>query len=200
MTKLLREMIEAACKYNAALSVMRAPTDLRLKMLAFHHLFAKKRKLRTNTKAMRCLQEDHKAKTVGDLIAIANGRKRAPEAILHVKQGDKECRRKAEELIKRIEHNWKPDNETPHRHNLWHTPKRIKIYKEADPYKTLVIYNPDTRTTHDQLGRIRIFGRNPGHKSKNRDPFQKNRSPARMKEGVMPSRIRSTISTDGSAI
>ena len=45
MTKSMREMIEAAWKYNAALSVMRAPTDLQLEMPAFHHLFAKKRKL-----------------------------------------------------------------------------------------------------------------------------------------------------------
>ena len=199
MTKSLKEMIEAARKYNAALSVMRAPSELRLEMPAFHHPFAKNKKLRTNSKTMRCLQEDHKAKTVRDLIAISTGQKRAPEATLHAKKGDKECRKKAEELLNRIEHNWKPDSETPHRLNLWHTPRRLKRNKEADPLVALVIYNPDTRTTHNQLGGIRIFGQNPGHKSKDRDPFQRNKSPARMNERIRPTGRRVTISTDGSA-
>ena len=141
MTKSMRGMIEAAWKYNTALSVMRAPTDLQLEMLAFHCPFAKKRKLQTNSKAMQCLQEDHKARMVGDLIDITNGRKQAPEATLHAKQGDKDCKKKAEELLNRIEHNWKPDNKTPQRHNPWHTPRCLKIYKEANPHKTLVIYS-----------------------------------------------------------
>jgi len=40
----LKEMVEAAHKYNAKISVMRAPSDLRLSMPAFHHPFAKKQK------------------------------------------------------------------------------------------------------------------------------------------------------------
>jgi hypothetical protein len=43
----LREMIEAAQKYNARISVTRATADLRLNMPAFHHPFAKNRNLCT---------------------------------------------------------------------------------------------------------------------------------------------------------
>ena len=55
------------------------------------------------------------------------------------------------------------------------------------------------RTSHNQLGGIRIFSQNPGHKSKDQDPFQRNKSPARMNERIRPTRRRVTISTDGSA-
>jgi len=38
LTKSMREMIEAAQKYNATISLMRVPTNLRLEMPAFHHV------------------------------------------------------------------------------------------------------------------------------------------------------------------
>ena len=62
-------MVETAQKYNT--SVMRAPADLRLNMPAFHHPFARNRNFRTTTKTMKCLQENHKVKTVADLVRIA---------------------------------------------------------------------------------------------------------------------------------
>jgi len=99
MTKLLREMVEAAWKYNAALSVMRAPMELRLDMPAFHHPFTKNRRLHTNSKAMHCLQNEHKAKTIRDLVAIATGQEQNPNINLHIKKGGKECRDKAKELL-----------------------------------------------------------------------------------------------------
>ena len=77
---------------------------------------------------------------------------------LHEKKGTRGCREKAKELLNRINHNWKHDSETPHRLNLWHTPQRLKRFKGTDPLMALVTYNSDTRTTHDQLGGIRIFG------------------------------------------
>jgi len=70
MPNSLREVVKAAQKYNATISVMRAPMKLRLEMPAFHHPFARNKNLQNNSKAMRCLQDNHEAKTVGDLVQI----------------------------------------------------------------------------------------------------------------------------------
>ena len=194
-------MIKTAQKYNATVSVMRAPTSLRLDMPAFHHPFARNRNLRINSKTMRCLQTHHKAKTVGDLIQISQlDRPDLPEACIHEPQGGQGCRKKAKELLNRIKDQWHPERETPQRHNLWHTPRRLKRYKEADPVATTVTYNPDTRTVHDVLGGVRIFGRWPGHKSKERDPFMREKEPARMDNRLDPVVNSVKISTDGSAV
>jgi len=66
--------------------------------------------------------------------------------------------------------------------------------------QTSVLYNPDTRTTHDILGGIRIFGKIQGHKSKKRDPYQLEKPPARIDNTTAPSHIQVTINTDGSVI
>jgi len=74
----LRELIETAQKYNATISVMRAPRDLRLNMPAFHHPHAKNRNLRSNSRAMKCLRDTHKAKTVNNLIKITTAVDQTP--------------------------------------------------------------------------------------------------------------------------
>jgi len=70
LPKSLKEMIETAQKYNTKISVMRATPELKMGMPAFHHLFARNRNLCTASKAMKCLQDEQKAKTVGDLVRI----------------------------------------------------------------------------------------------------------------------------------
>ena len=95
---------------------------------------------------------------------------------------------------------WNPSRETPQRHTLWHTPRRLKRNEKADPAEVVVLYNPDTRSTHSLLGGIRIFGRIPGHKSRERDPFMRGRDPARINDAIEPSGRHVTISTDGSAM
>jgi ribonuclease HI len=45
-----------------------------------------------------------------------------------------------------------------------------------------------------------VFGTVLGHKSKEQDPFQKERTPARINRGTEPSGRQITISTDGSAL
>ena len=50
----LKEMIAAAQKYNAKISVMRATKALRMNMPVLHHPFMKNRNLLTMSKAMKC--------------------------------------------------------------------------------------------------------------------------------------------------
>ena len=64
----VKEMIGAAMKYNAAISVSRAPGKLRLEMPAFYHPFARNKYLRTNSMAMKCLRANHNVRTVEDLV------------------------------------------------------------------------------------------------------------------------------------
>jgi len=106
---------------------------------------------------------------------------------------------KAAELLNRIEYKWNPGKETPQRLDLWHTPNRIKRNKNKDPQYSLITFNPDTRSTHCLLGGIRIFGKIPGHKSKEGDPFRKDKSPARTRNDIEPGGL-AKISTDGSAV
>ena len=113
-------MMEAAQKYNTRISVMRATTDLRMNMLAFHHPFAKNRNLHTTLKAMKCLQNDRGAKTVADLIRISSMAE--PVACGGNRPGGHGCQEKAKELINRIRDAWNPNKESPQRRNLWHTP------------------------------------------------------------------------------
>ena len=194
-------MLEAVQKYNASISVMRAPTCLRPAMPAFHHPFARNRNLWMNSKTMRCLQDTHRARMVGDLAQIASNNEPVPtEACMHKAQDGQGCCKKAREVLNRIENHWHPERETPQRHMLWHTPRRLKRFKKADPVTSVVTYNPDTRMKHSALGGIRIFGKWPGHKSKKKDPYVRGRDPARMDLRPEPNANKVKISTDGSAI
>ena len=62
-----------------------------------------------------------------------------------------------------------------------------------------VLYNPDTRSTRDLLGRIRIFGKTKGHKSGKRDPFRPEKPLARIDMTIAPSHCHVMVNTDGSA-
>ena len=152
--------------------------DLRLEMPAFHHPFAQNRHLQNNSRVMCCLQGNHGAKTVRDLVQVSMGEGPGPLAACPLRNpGRDRCKEKAKELLNRMGNRWNPGQETPQRHNLWHTPRRIERNKGTDPVASLVLYNPDTRSTHNLLGGIRIFGNIPGHKSRERDPFLRERAP-----------------------
>ena len=197
----LKEMVEAAQKYNVTLSVMRAPTDLRLEMPAFHHPFAKNKKLHTHSNMMQCLQINHGVKTIGDLVKMSDGvGLEVADAGLHGKHKDKKCREKAKELLNRVKHHWHPKGETPQRHDPVAYAQKDQEEWGTDPLKALVLYNPDTRTKHSLLGGIRIFGRIAGHKSRRLDPFQRDKDPARINSIINHGGGLATISTDGSAV
>ena len=192
----LKEMIQAAQKYNVTISVLRAPRDLRLSMPAFHHPFAKNRNLCTKSRAMKCLKEVHKVRTIGDLITMTED---ADQAACRIdRRGRNACKEKARDLLNRVQDKWNLNRETPQRHDLWHTPRRIERHTKADLAKMSVRYNPDTRTTHDVLGGLRIFGKTPGHKSSKRDPFLPEKPPMRIDAMIEPSLRQVTINTDGS--
>jgi len=111
LPKLLKEMIETAQKYNAKISVMRATPELKMGMPAFHHPFARNRNLRTTSKAMKCLQDEQKAKTVGDLVRISSNM--GPLDCGNNNPNTHNCRAKAKELLKRISDAWNPNKESP---------------------------------------------------------------------------------------
>ena len=82
--------------------------------------------------------------------------------------------------MSRIERKWNPTQETPQKHDLWHTPRRIERYKETAPLERIVLFNPDTRSKHYMPRAIRIFGKEQGHQTIDKDPYLR-RSPARIK-------------------
>ena len=67
-----------------------------------------------------------------------------------------------------------------------------------DPLAETVTYNPDTRSKHNILDRIRIFGKTPGHKSRERDTFGSSKEPVRINERIVPSGWFTKVSTDES--
>ena len=197
----LKEMIEAAKKYNATISVMRAPLNLHLKMPAFHHPFAKNRNLQHNSKTMKCLQENHKVRTIKDLVKMTI--ENEPNLEINCtgrKPRGNNCKNKAQELLTQINKSWNPNQETPRRHNLWHTPQRINRHQKSDPESRKVLYNPDTRSKHCLLGGIRILGKLLGHKSTKRDPFLPAKELPRIDKTHEPSGVTIKISADGSAL
>jgi len=80
-----------------------------------------------------------------------------------------------------------------------HTTQNKKKQKYRPPILT-VTFNPDTRSAHCTLGGIRIFRKIPGHKSRERDLFHKDKSPTRIKNDIEPGGDLAKISTNGSAI
>ena len=113
-THLIERMIETAKKYNVTIFVMRAPTSLKLEMLTFHHPFAKNKRPHNSSRVMHCLQDNHGARTIGDPVQISSGTVPAVTKLgLHDMKGGKDCRKKAKDLLNRIEPHWKPDRETP---------------------------------------------------------------------------------------
>jgi len=111
LPKLLKEMIGTAQKYNVTISVMRATQELKMGMLAFHHPFTKNRNLHTTLKAMKCLQDDQKVKTIKDLIRISPNT--GPLACENNRPTHHNCKTKAKELLKRISNAWNPNKESP---------------------------------------------------------------------------------------
>jgi hypothetical protein len=110
----LKEMISAAQKCNATISVMRASSEHRLEMPAFCHPFAKNKNLQNNSRTMKCLQNNHGVKTVGDLIQISTMAVHAPANACPLRYaGGNNCCEKATELLNRIEGRWNPKRETP---------------------------------------------------------------------------------------
>jgi len=190
-----------ARKYNAMISNMRISMDQRLDMPATHHPFAKNKHLQYNSKIMRCIQCEHGPRTMRDLLQITtdDGR-RTMEGCPPKVPGVKSCSEKAVELIGQIRDTWNLNQETLQRHDLWHTPRRLRRNKKANPLTSLVLFSLDTRSKHCLLGMIRIFGRFPGHKLGTRDPFKPSRSPMRINTRTEPSGTQVMISTDGSAI
>jgi len=142
----LREMINAAQKYNTTISGMRASMDQRLNIPAFYHPYVKNRNLQNISKVMKCLQHNHNAKTVRDLLQIVTMNERGPVIACPLRNlSKKKCGEKATELLNRINDKWNPGRETPKRHNLWHIPQRVERYRKADPVKSLVLFNPISR-------------------------------------------------------
>ena len=74
-----------------------------------------------------------------------------------------------------------PHPRDPQKHDLWHTPRRIERYKGTNPLERIVLFNPDTRSKHYMLGAIRIFSKEQGHKTIDKDLYLRRRSPARIK-------------------
>ena len=110
----LREMTEAAQKYNASITDMRAPMELRLSMPASHHPFAKNRHLQPTSKTMKCLREKHQVTTIEDLVKITNEVEPIPEIECSGrKPRGNSCKDKAQELLTRINKHWNPNQETP---------------------------------------------------------------------------------------
>jgi len=165
-------------------------------MPTFFHLYAKNKHIQNNSKVMTCLQQNHNIRTVKDLLQIVTDKQNEMIECPLKNPNGKSCGRKAMELISRIERKWNPTQETPQRHDLWHTPRRIERYKEADPQERVVLFNLDTRSKHCMLGAIRIFGKEQGHKTIDKDPYLRRRSPARIKSETVPSGCQITISTN----
>ena len=150
----LREIVKAAQKYNATISVMRAPMELRLEMPAFHHPFARNKNLQNNSKAMRCLQDNHGAKTVGDLVQIvAENGLNPTNPCLYENLNGRKCKEKAIDLLNRVEHLWKPSQESPQRHNLWHTPRTKKKESKGRPCQSASIIQPRHKIDTQPTGR-----------------------------------------------
>ena len=102
-----------------------------------------------------------------------------------------ECKKKAKDLINRLK---------DARGTTYGTPRRIKGHTNANLMQKSVLYNPDTRTDHDTLGGIRIFGKVQGQKSRKRDLYQPEKAPARINNTITPSHVQITLNTDESAI
>jgi ribonuclease HI len=201
MTNSLREMVGAARKYNTQLSSMRVPLKLRLDMPAFYHPFTRSHRLQVNSKVMECLRGTHRVRQVRDLVKLADGVQLDDlTGCTSKKPRGESCQAKAKELINRLPPSWNPNKETPQKHGLWHTPLRKKKFEKLDPVKDLVLFNPDTRAKHDLLGNIRIFGKTPGYKARDRERILQEQQPARISDEVQPSGVKHTVSTDGSAM
>ena len=97
----------------------------------------------------------------------------------HGKHGYKD---KARDLPNRVRDSWNPNKETPRRHELWHTPRRIERSTKAVPMKMSVLYNPDTRTQVQKT-----------------DPFLPEKLLARIDTTIPPSHCQVTVKTDRSA-
>jgi len=90
--------------------------ELRLEMPAFHHPFARNKNLQNNSKAMRCLQDNHEAKTVGDLVQIvAENGLNPTNPCLYENLNGRKCKEKTEDLLNRVDHLYYGNQTRKHR-------------------------------------------------------------------------------------
>jgi len=124
-------------------------------MIIWHHTYGAKNNYNMNKPASKCLRNNHKIKTVGEM----------NDYIKKCRQGTIEkckkysCLNMAKKLLKTLGHKWNPIKFTPYKDNLDHTPRRQDANKKKgdDP----ALYNPDITEQGEPEKAIRKFLNKP---------------------------------------
>jgi ribonuclease HI len=194
----LRKMLYAAQKYNVKISVLRAPITLKLSMPAFFHPAIKQKRI-NNSKASRCLRQNHGIETVGDLLDFARADDNPMEE--RCQRTWRQCKQHAKKLINLLPDLWNPTTTTPAQNRLYHTPRRLERYRQTDIREMPIAFNPDINASERILENVRIFGIREGYKTRSLNQYTP-AQPARVREirshGTPRAPGRIEIYTDGS--
>ena len=151
----IKRMLKVARKYNINPIAPKYDSEAKRKMPLWHNMLMKSANYQWNKKSARCLRENHRIKTVGDLIGWST-----------VKDCTKACNSMTDRLIGMIPEKINPLTETPikvKRARLDLTPKRLKKNVEEDNKK---VFNPDITTRQNWEEAIRIFMKKRGPKTR----------------------------------
>jgi len=130
-------------------------------MIIWHHTYGAKNNYNMNKLASKCLRNNHKIKTVGEM----------NDYIKKCRQGTIEkckrynCLKMAENLLKTLGDKWNPIKCTPYKENLDHTPRSKEANKKIGDSPTLD--NPDIMEEGEPEKAIRIFLKRPEEGKKN---------------------------------
>jgi ribonuclease HI/exonuclease III len=155
ISKEIRGMLKVARKYNIAMEAPKLSVLTKNEMPAWHHHAVTKNYL-WNKKSARCLRDNHRVSTVGDLVRVEEhlaGQRSAD----YVCENEGKCADMAHKLLAQIPEKYNPVNHTPVRDRLDHTPTRIQSNRLKELKEEPITFNPDI-TERDHPNRaIRIF-------------------------------------------
>jgi ribonuclease HI len=190
----IREMLKVGRKYNVAIDGPKMSHGTKIQLPIWHH-FAAKDNYTWNKKASKCLSLKHEIKTVKDLQNfIEEGN--PPENCDHP---DK-CLKIANTLMDKIPSKYNPNNSTPHKDNLDHTPRRIAKNQNKDITKSSVTFNPDVTERETIENAVRIFGKKQTYKKrgKRKTKGKTQTAPPAYREQKKKEKEAITLYTDGS--
>ena len=80
----IRKMLNVGKKYNLNLNALRIPEEIKKKLPGWYHLGAENNPVGFNqSRAPKCLKQNHQVRTVGDLLKITNRLRRANPNNIH---------------------------------------------------------------------------------------------------------------------
>jgi ribonuclease HI len=176
LPKSIKTMLKVGKDFNLSFTSLKLSDSLKKKLPAWYHIGINHQfsgRL-NNTPTSKCLREEHKIKTIGDLIQNVRrcrGQTGTQRHLDHTNcaccycKNDRlsygcaapnKCHKMAIQLLEQIQPKWHPNNQSPH-DGLTHTQNRRQVNINARRDNKEILFDPSLTSDDDLSHNFRIF-------------------------------------------